>query len=105
MYSELQPCSRPNIDKHLVGKRLDVCERYELDEGGSELRWSQGKLLSVSDDSNTLKPGARSACYARGEAVLIQWDENKVRNEPSTTSSQRLLISKWNPKCTHSEGA
>ena len=89
----------------MVGKRLDVCERYELDEGGSELRWSQGKLLSVSDGSNILKPGARSACFSRGEAVLIQWDENKVQNEPSTTSSQRLLISKWNPKCTHSEGA
>ena len=62
-------------------------------------------LLSVSDGSNILKPGAMYACYARGEVELIQWNENKVRNEPSTTSSQRLLISKWNTKGTHSEGA
>ena len=52
-----------------------------------------------------LKPGTRSACYARGKVVLIQWDKNKERNEPSTTSSQRLLVSKWNPKGRHSEGA
>ena len=91
--------------KKLVGKRLDICERYELDEGGSELRWSQGEVVKVSDGSNILKPGARSACYAKGEAVLIQWDENKEQNEPSTISSQRLLTSKWNPKGSHSEGA
>ena len=65
IYSELQPHSRPNIDKKLVGKRLDICERYELDEGGSELRWSQGEVVKVSDRSNILKPGARSACYAK----------------------------------------
>ena len=40
-YSELQPTSRPNIDKKLIGKRLDICEKYNLNDGGSELRWSQ----------------------------------------------------------------
>ena len=37
-YSELQPTSRPNIDKKLIGKRLDICEKYNFNDGGSELR-------------------------------------------------------------------
>ena len=44
-YAEIQPTSMPKIDKHLIGKRLDICESYDLEEGGSELRWSQGKLF------------------------------------------------------------
>ena len=49
MYAEMQPSSRPKIDRHLIGKRLDICESYDLDEGGSELRWSQGKVVSISN--------------------------------------------------------
>ena len=49
-----------------------------------------------------MKQGARTACYNVGEAVLICWDTNEERNEPSSTSAQRLLPSKWNPKGKHS---
>ena len=35
--------------------------------------------------------------------MLIRWDANTVCNELVSTSSQRLLPSKWNPKQTHTE--
>ena len=70
-----------------------------------ELRWSQGEVVDVSNGSNILKPGARSACYKRGKAALIRWDEDKDRKEPSHISEQRLLPWEWNPKNKHSEGA
>ena len=104
-YSQMQPLSMPVVDKKLIGKRLDVCFKWNLEEGGTELRWSQGEVVDVSDGSNILKPGARSACYKKGEAALIGWDKNKDTNEPSHISAQRLLPSKWNPKNKHSEGA
>ena len=103
-YAEMQPSSRPKIDRYLIGKRLDICESYDLDEGGSELRWSQGKVVLISNGSNIVKIGSRIACYKPREAVLICWDGNEERKEPSTTSPQRLLPSKWNPK-RHSHGA
>ena len=62
-------------------------------------------MVDVSDGSNILKPGARSACYKKGKTVMIRWDEDKDRKEPSHISAQRLLPSKWNPKNKHSEGA
>ena len=34
--------SRPIINKFLIGKQLDVCLEYELEEGVTELRWCQG---------------------------------------------------------------
>ena len=104
-YSELQPTSSPTINKKLIGKCLDICEKNNLNDGGSELRWSQGEVIQVSDGTNILKPGARNACYKKNEAVVICWDSNEDRFEPSTISSQRLLPSKWNPKGKHTEGA
>ena len=61
-YSELQPTSRPTIDKKLIGKRLDICEKYNLNDGGSGLRWSQEEVIEISDGKNILKPGARNTC-------------------------------------------
>ena len=101
----MQPLSMPVVNKKLIGKRLDVCFEWNLEEGGTELRWSQGEVVDVSDGSNIIKTGARSACYKKGEAVMIRWDADKDRNEHSHVSSQRLLPSKWNPKKEHSEGA
>ena len=57
----MQPTSMPKIDKTLIGTRLDICEKYDLDEGGSELRWSQGEVILISDGSNIIKQGARTA--------------------------------------------
>ena len=81
------------------------CEKYDLDEGGSELRWSQGEVILISDGSNIIKQGACTAYYKVGEAVLNLWDANEERKESSSTSAQRLLPSKWNPKGKHSDGA
>ena len=37
-------------------------------------------------------------------AVMIKWDANKDPNEDISTSSQRLLPSKWNPRGKHVVG-
>ena len=63
------------------------------------------EVIDVSNGSNTLKPGAHTSCYKKGEAVMIGWDENKERNEPSHVTLQRLLPSKWNPTNNHSQGS
>ena len=94
----------PKINRHILGKRLDICESYNLEGGGLELRWSQGKVVLVSDSSNIVKIGSRTACYKPSEAVLICWDANEESNEPSTTSAQRLLSYKWNPMGGHNKG-
>ena len=62
-------------------------------------------MVDISNDSNVLKPGARTACFKKGEAIIIRWDEDIDRNDISHVSSQRLLSSKWNPKKEHSHGA
>ena len=104
-YENMQPLTMPPVDKRLIGRRLDVCFEWNLVEGGTELRWSQGEVVDVSDGTNILKPGARTACYKKGEAVMIRWDEDQDLNEPSHVSAQRLLASKWNPKKEHTKGS
>ena len=104
-YENMQPLTMPPVDKRLIGRRLDVCFEWNLVEGGTELRWSQGEVVDVSDGTNILKPGARTACYKKGEAVMIRWDEDQDNNEPSHVSAQHLLASKWNPKKQHTKGS
>ena len=82
-YGNMQPSSMPSVDKKIIGKRLDVCFEYDIEEGGTELRWCQGEVIDISDGLNIVKPGARTSCYKKGEAVMIKWDENKDINEPS----------------------
>ena len=41
-----------------------------LGEGG-ELHLSQGKILAVSNGRNIIKPGSKTACFNKGEGVLI----------------------------------
>ena len=101
----MQSLSMPVANNKLIGKRLDVCFEWNLEEGGTELRWSQGEVINVSNGSNILKPGARKSCYKKGEAVMIRWDENKERNEASHVTLQRLLPSKWNPMNNHTQGS
>ena len=84
----------PKIDKHLIGKRLDISESYYLTGGGSKIRWSQGKISLISNGANIGKIGSRSACCKSGDAVLIRWDSNKERNEPTSTSPQRIMSTK-----------
>ena len=100
----LQPATMPKVNSDLIGKRLDVCCKYLLEEGGAVLRWCQGKVLSVSNGNNIVKPGKYTACFKEGEAVMFQWDPIENRNEDTYISSQRLLPSKWNPQQNHTEG-
>eukprot|EP00966_Prymnesium_polylepis_P076180 1765619-Prymnesium_polylepis.1 len=77
----MQPAARPTMAQ-LLGKRVDVCCLYMLDGGGSELRWSQGEVILVSDGKNiTMPPPARTKKFKANEAVMIRWDANRERNE------------------------
>ena len=62
-YTEMQPASMLKVDKTLIGARLEIFEKYDLDKGGSELRWSQGKVVLILDGSNIIKQGSRTACF------------------------------------------
>ena len=104
-YGNMQPSSMLLVDKEIIGKRLDVYFEYDLEEGQTELRWYQGEVINIWDGLHIVKPRARTSCFKKGEAVMIKWDENKDRNEPSYVLSQMLLPSKWNPKKEHSKGA
>ena len=55
IYSNMQPTSAPAIDKVLIGKRLDVCLQYFLNDGETEIRWIQGDLILVSYGGNSKK--------------------------------------------------
>ena len=100
----MQPVLISVVNNGLIGQRLDICESYNLDKGGTELRWSQGEVVLVSNGFNIVKPNARSECYKKGEVVMIQWDANEDRNEEITTSYQRLMPSKCNPRGKHMDG-
>ena len=34
-FTEMQPMSQPKFDKNFIGRRLDICEKYDLKEGGT----------------------------------------------------------------------
>ena len=89
-----------------MDKRLGVCYEWNIEEGGTELRWSQSEVVDISNGSNILKPGVHILAYSnKGEAVTIRWDEDIYISEISRVSSQRLLPSKWNSKKEYSNGA
>lgn len=94
--AEKQQQSRPLVDKALLGKRLEICCDYDLDEGGSEPRWCAGEVVLVSDGSNIPIPGKPRAKYKAGAAVMIHWDE--PQGESWKDSAVELLPSQWNPK-------
>ncbi len=72
VHGDMQPPSAPDIDDELCGQRLEVCCDYDLEEGGSELCWSQGTVMLVSDGKNIMKPGKRAhTYYPKGYAVMI----------------------------------
>jgi hypothetical protein len=84
-FAQMQLYSQPVVDCSLIGTRLDVCHKYDLSDSsnGSQLRWSQGLVILVSDGTNIVKIGARTACYNAGKVVMIRWDANPAMNEPS----------------------
>ena len=51
-YYNMNPTSAPAIDKGLIGNRLDVCLQYFLDDGITEIFWSQGEVIFLSDGTN-----------------------------------------------------
>jgi len=89
-----------------VGRRIDVCCRYELAEGGAELRWCAGEVVTISNGSNIRKPPpARSAYFGPGEAVMVRWDANAARDEEESESTAQLPPSmRWQKGAPLAEG-
>ena len=105
IYSNMQPTSESAIGKVLIRKRLDVCLQYFLDDGRTEIYWSQEEVILVSYEANIPKKQVQQACYKAGEAVIILWEKNKEINAAVIEFPQSLLKSKCNPMATHSHGS
>ena len=97
----MQPIQQPKVDNTLVGKRLEICWKFDLDEGGDVLRWCPGVVVKVSDGNNMMK---KHAYYKPGEAVMFKFDAIEERKEEEHTWKVELKRSKWNPKNDHSHG-
>ena len=80
-----------------------MCVSCDWSEGGTELRWSHGGVILVSNSSNIVKIYSISAYCKAGEAVIMGWDANVSCGEKGIDSAQYLLPSKWNPKVKHAE--
>eukprot|EP00957_Ditylum_brightwellii_P163893 12477603-Ditylum_brightwellii.AAC.1 len=65
-----------------------------MENGKEALVLHQGIVLAISESTNMVEIGHRSAKYKKGEAIMICWDANEDLEETSTVSSQRLLKSK-----------
>jgi len=93
----------------LIGKRLEVAFTYDLDAGGTEVRWAAGEVIEVSDGTNLIKPGTTRAKIPKGEGALIRWDDawepTKPGGEPVRESAVVLARAKWNPKGVQREGS
>jgi hypothetical protein len=84
--------SKPDIDEHLVGKRVEVVCHYTLPDGvfGVALMWCAGMVEDVDPRPYTTFP--------KGKSATIKWDaNNRVEPaEPVSTSGTKLLPSRWN---------
>jgi len=64
-----------------MGKRIEVCCIYHLDEGGTELRWSAGKVIAISDGKNMWDPEKVRTRIKKEEGVMIRWDADEARED------------------------
>lgn len=94
----------PPVDSTLLGKRLEICCDYELEEGGTEARWSAGGVILVSDGTNITIPGKARAKFKKGEAVMMRWDADRAHGEEVSESAARLMQSMWNPRGVQNAG-
>ena len=62
-YSNMQPTSAPAIDKGLIGKRLEVCLQYFIDDDGTEIIQRQGEVTLVLYGTNIRNDQGQQARY------------------------------------------
>ena len=100
----MQPTSFPAIYKGLIGKRLDIYLQYFINNGTTDIFWSQGEVILVLDGTNIPNNQGWKACYKAEEAVMIRLEKNKEINEAVSELPQRLIRLKWNHMVTHGHG-
>eukprot|EP00957_Ditylum_brightwellii_P020963 1580323-Ditylum_brightwellii.AAC.1 len=64
-YAEMQSDVQPNVDEHLIGCQLEICSKYDLENGKETCVWHQGIVLAISDGINMAKISHRSAMIKR----------------------------------------
>ena len=81
MHSQLQPFSRPDLNE-LIDRRIDVLYVVELGDSTTDLRWCQGKVISVINE----------------KTVEVDWDPapDIAGSEEGGITEQVLLPSMWN---------
>eukprot|EP00957_Ditylum_brightwellii_P022710 1713348-Ditylum_brightwellii.AAC.1 len=67
----MQPAVQPNVGEHLVGHQLDMCFKYDMEHGTEAFVQCQGDVLAISDGTNMVNIGHRSAKYKKGETIMI----------------------------------
>ena len=93
----VQPPQWPKVDSTLVGKRLEICWKFDTDDGDEVLRWCPGVVTEVSNGSNIKKEWA---FYKLGEAIMFNFDAIEERGEKEHTWKVELKRSLWNPRKT-----
>eukprot|EP00957_Ditylum_brightwellii_P095682 7290571-Ditylum_brightwellii.AAC.2 len=61
----MQPDVQPNVDEYLVGRQLEICFKYDMENDKEALVWHQGVVLAISDGTNMVEIGHRLAKYKK----------------------------------------
>ena len=90
-WSEMQQYSAPDINKDLVGFRLEKLFEFTEADGSTLLEWCHGEIVAIKN--------------AKTNTVQVEWDQQFVRTKNESKTFEKLLPSKWNPRGEHTKGA
>ncbi len=82
--SEMQRSVMPDIDSTLVGFRIEKLFEYSETDGTKYLDWCHGEVISVNGD--------------KIKYATIRWSKDCLRPGDRSTTREKLLQTKWNPK-------
>ena len=83
-WSEMQQSTPPEIDKNLVGFRIEMRFAAYGDDGSQFGDWFRGTVRKIVNRASS--------------RVRIEWDPDSVAKGEQTVTDQQLLASRWNPK-------
>jgi hypothetical protein len=83
-WSKMQRDAPPNVDKTLVGYKIEILFEGHDDEGEPFVNWYHGVVSKLLNK--------------KGRRVEIDWDEECLGDTDVRTSKHRLGIQGWNPE-------
>ena len=86
IYSEMQMVNAPEIDRMLVKKKFRIEMRFSSpgDGGSEEFDWYSGTVIRLVNKTK--------------RTVEIKWDNLCLHHDDASTTTNVLLISRWNQK-------